>query len=756
MTRFRTAILLCLASAFSACTDVPVSHPPVTLAPATAQFRARGDYFEIDRGQGWQKFIVNGVDLAIAKPGYYPGDLAAKRDDYDRWLAGIAEMGTNVIRIYTLHYPVFYEAFRDWNVNHPDKPLYLLHGIWLDEREDGDYMTDSTALFEDEIRKDIDAIHGNADIAERFGKASGHYTADISPWLMAWLPGDEMDGNLVAKSNQLWAGYNEYKGRYLHMKKGGLPLEGWVAHEMDTVLAYEHDRYDVFRPIGWSSWPALDPIHHPTESPNFGQDIVDCDFGQFELVAPYDKGIFTSYHIYPFNPEFIIYDPHYDKTIDAFGAVNSYLGYMKDLKSRHKGLPVLVAEYGIPSSQGVAHVNPYAYNHGGYSEAEQADIVYDLYHACMEAGMAGTVAFEWIDEWFKRTWVTTPTMLPADRGRLWLDVMSPEENFGIVSYFPIPGWSKTVDGKADDWKADDFIAAEQSNQAMTGWPGTQSPHPDALMSVQLAADPAFLYLRIQLDTQKTPDLSQTPLLVGISTAEGDTGNHWLDTLFTEDNMNGVTLSTATDLGFESMVLLDGDTRELRIDAAYDPMPRINGEKKTGGTPVATQDGQFVLENQLVNNNAQYASMDVEIDGKQWLPPQKQYHPWGKLRIGNADQDTLANVQVGPNGVVEIRLPWHAIWVTDPSSRSILFDDPATPDWDVKVTEGIRVFVATAQKVQGNYLLWDAAPRDAVQGTTIALDKLPLFSWATWDTLPNVTERRKPLFYALKTAFAENP
>ena len=120
MSRSRLAILLSLAITWSACTDLPAPYPP---APVTVKFRAHGDYFEIDRGQGWQKFIVNGVDLAIAKPGYYPGDLAAQRADYDRWLAGIAEMGTNVIRVYTLHYPVFYEAFRDWNVNHPDKPL---------------------------------------------------------------------------------------------------------------------------------------------------------------------------------------------------------------------------------------------------------------------------------------------------------------------------------------------------------------------------------------------------------------------------------------------------------------------------------------------------------------------------------------------------------------------------------------------------------------------------------------------------------
>ena len=738
MWRFWLTILLALATCAAACTDVPA---PGASAPATAQFRTNGDFFEIDRGQGWQKFLIKGVDLAIAKPGYYPGDLAATRADYDRWLAGIAELGANVIRVYTLHYPVFYQAFRDWNVNHPDQPLYLMHGIWLDERTDGDYMSDSTALFEEEIRLDVDAIHGDVDIDERFGKASGHYDADVSPWLLSWLPGDEMDGNLVAASNQKWAGYNEYNGRFLHMKKGGLPIEGWVAHELDTVLSYEFDRWGVLRPIGWSSWPALDPIHHPTESPNFGQDVVDCNFAQFDLLAPYDKGIFASYHIYPFNPEFIIYDPGYDKTLDAAGAVNSYLGYMKDLKAHHPGVPVLVAEYGIPSSQGVAHINPYAYNHGGYSEADQANVVYDLYHSCLEAGMAGTVAFEWIDEWFKRTWVTTPTMLPADSGRLWLDAMSPEENFGILSYYPLPGWSKTVDGKPDEWTPDDFAAAQQA------------PQPGGLTRVQLAADPAILYLYVQLADDATPDLSKITMMIGISTAEGELGNHLLGALTAPDD---TTLATATGLGFESLVLLDGAIDELRVDATYDPMPKINGASKVGGTPVATTDGQFVLENQLVNNNAQYQSMDVEFDGKQWPPPPKQYHAWGTLKVGDSTQDTLANIAAGPHGVLEIRLPWHAIWVTDPSTRSILWDDPATPDWDVKVTEGIRVFVATAQKSGDHYRLLDAAPRAAVQGKTIAADGLPLFTWATWTTVPNVVERRKPLFYALKTAFAENP
>ena len=261
----------------------------------------------------------------------------------------------------------------------------------------------------------------------------------------------------------------------------------------------------------------------------------------------------------------------------------------------------------------------------------------------------------------------------------------------------------------------------------------------------------------QLADDATPDLSKLSMMIGISTAGGATGNTSLGGLQGPD---GATLTT-DGFGFESLVLLDGATDELRIDAAYDPMPKINGEKKTGGTPVATTNGQFVLENQLVNNNAQYQSMDVEVDGKQWPPPPKQYHAWGKLKVGDATQDTLANIAVGPHGVLEIRLPWHAIWVTDPSSRSILWDDPATPDWDVKATEGIRVFVATVEHVGDKYQLKHGVPKYTLNGPftdgwLILGNNLRLFTWATWDTVENVVERRKPVFYALKTAFAENP
>jgi len=742
--RLRLALpLVACCVGWAACSDAPA--PP----PGPVQFRASGDVFQIDRrdGKGWQRFFVAGVNLAIAKPGYFPAELPATREDYLRWFDGISAMNANTIRIYTLHFPLFYTTFREWNLAHGDDPLYLVQGVWLDEIEtcatpDGcDYITDRTAQLEQEVTYVIDAVHGHAKILARQGKAWGDFQADVSPWVMAMLPGHEMDGHFVKVSNALYAGYDTYAGRYVRMQKG-TPIEGWVAHALDFVAAYEWERYGQMRPVGWSNWPALDPIHHPTEPATFLQDTVDCDFGKFETVPPFDRGIFVSYHVYPFNPEFIIHDPGYKQTTSATGQVNSYLGYLKDLKDHHKGVPLLVAEFGIPSSFGVAHVNLSAYNHGGYNEAEQADIVVDQVQSCREAGAAGVVVFEWIDEWFKRTWTCTPTMVPPERGPFWYDVISPEESFGILSYYPVPGRSRRIDGLPGDWAAPGtFVVAEQQgiplSPAGDGWDLHRT-----LVGAWLAADPAFLFLRLALATDTVPSLDEVVLLVGLSTIEGQTGDRRMSLL--------PELQTAKDLGFESWLLIDKKAGILEVwtDDLYDPTPRLNGLTKQGGIPAGNDNGQFVLGAQLVNNDAQYIA-----EGKP-VTPEKKFYARGKLRLGDARLDTLAHLWPGDGGELEVRLPWHALWVTDPSTRKVLYDDPATKDvFDAQSTAGVQVVVLAAKRLaDGSLKIVDALPRGVWNGEPIAAAWLPTFAWEPWEHIV-VEERNKPLYTSLQALFA---
>ncbi len=760
-----TTLAACVAAGLGAC--LPACSDPGADAPIT-EFRAKGDRFELDRdGTGFRRWLPRGMNLAIAKPGFYPGELSASRDDYLRWFQGLREANVDLIRVYTLHYPVFYRALREWNLDHSEAPLYLLQGIWLDEIEHCttqekhvsgvtigcDYISEKTEQLEEEVAYVVDAVHGDTAIAERKGKAHGTYDADVSPWLMGLLPGHEMDGVAVRAGDLRYGDYTRYEGRYLRMDKGS-PTEGWVARGLDLVMTRCHERWGRDYPVGWSNWPALDPIVHPTEPTTFAQDVVQCDFGKYQPLRGFDRGVYVSYHVYPFNPEFIIHDPGYTKTVDSKGKVNSYLGYLLDLKANHKGVPLLISELGVPSSMGVAHVNEHASNHGGYNEVEQAAILVDQIDAAVAANAAGTIVFEWIDEWFKRTWVTNSTMLPADSGRLWYDVTSPEESFGVVSYWPVPGLSRAVDGKPSDWPApsaagsNTFALAEQPLQAAQPV-GDGKDALRSLASVQLAYDPAYLYLKIQLGPggAGTPEgatrLLDSVILVGLSTSAGATGDRRL--------LEVPALQTAPDLGFELWLTIDHAQKlyTLRVDDHYDPTPLLNGGGGKGGWPEPNDNGKFQLASHIVNNNAQYIAEAKPV------VPVKRYYQAGTLRYGDATVDTQSHVHAGPLGVVEVRLPWHALWITDPAGRHVLYKDPKVAGFAAKPTEGVQALVLSARRDAGGTLqVVDAAPRAAWQpGTPIPTSALPMYSWPTWTTVASV-ERRKPAFQALQARYAE--
>ena len=100
----------------------------------------------------------------------------------------IREAGYNTMRLYTLHYPRFYEELRHFNLEHPQDPLLVMHGIWLEENETASDLFLQSADFDQEIREVVAAVHGESVIASRPGKAHGSFTADISPWVIGFLP----------------------------------------------------------------------------------------------------------------------------------------------------------------------------------------------------------------------------------------------------------------------------------------------------------------------------------------------------------------------------------------------------------------------------------------------------------------------------------------------------------------------------------------------------------------------------------------
>ena len=80
----------------------------------------------------WSPLWIKAVNLGAALPGKYPSEFPPNDGTYDRWIKLIADMGSNTVRVYTIHPPHFYAALRNWNLAHSDRPLWLIHGVWAE------------------------------------------------------------------------------------------------------------------------------------------------------------------------------------------------------------------------------------------------------------------------------------------------------------------------------------------------------------------------------------------------------------------------------------------------------------------------------------------------------------------------------------------------------------------------------------------------------------------------------------------------
>ena len=150
-------------------------------------------------------------------PGHYPGELPATEEDYLRWFKQIDDMGANVIRVYTVHNPVFYSALVKYNRDKGDDPLYFMQGIWspeeqLIERKDA-YDEEIVQTFKAEISKAA-AVYGDINVEAKHGQSSGKYKVNAGKYLMAWHVGTEWDPTMVDNTNTVHKDVPRYEGSY--------------------------------------------------------------------------------------------------------------------------------------------------------------------------------------------------------------------------------------------------------------------------------------------------------------------------------------------------------------------------------------------------------------------------------------------------------------------------------------------------------------------------------------------------------------
>lgn len=583
------------------------------------------DFYVLDAQGAWQKTFLAGVDIGLGVPGSFPGEFAIGYDMYFDWLTQIGGMGANVIRVYTPQSPAFYHALYEYN-RVAATPLYLMQGVYMDESDVlkyGDVFAPGSVTIQD-MRQDIvdcvNMLHGNAVIGAKPGKASGVYQYDVSSYVIGWILGIECEAYLVDGTNQAHPEITDYKGEYVYTE-GASPFETFIAHMMDLAVTYETQHYRMQRPVAFTNWVTTDPLTHPNE-PFPDEDSAVIDVEHIKGVAAFTPGFFASYHVYPYYPDFLNY-PSGDPAVDE----DSYFAYLKSLSEYHS-MPVLVSEFGLPTSRGVTHINHLSgLNQGGNSEQRQGAGLVKMLDDIYRSGCMGGIVFAWQDEWFKTSW-NTMDFDDSNARNKWFNVESSEENFGVISFSAFP--SIHIDGEGGDW-----FGAETVGDMNVDW------------------DEAYLYLRVNKD-----DIFGQTYYVPIDTI-GDEGS---------DTYQGMTFQRAADF----VLVIDGaiNTR-LLIDPYYDPNYKLYGSVLFSAEELAGH---------AVNGSGNFNIVRQNISSKVLLPATGQVVPvqfWetGKMRYGNSnpdspDYDSLSDFCVGA-GFVEIRIPWMLLNFADPSSRKIL-------------------------------------------------------------------------------------
>jgi hypothetical protein len=613
-------------------------------------FATNQTHLTIWNGRDYEPFFVKGINLGVSLPGKFPGELEVSRAQYGEWFGLIKEAGFNNIRLYTLHYPHFYEVLDSFNLANAQNPLYFFQGVWLEEELQG-YVGDLyylTDFFYNEIEENIDCVHGNRVIPHRFGKAYGTYETDVSRWNMGYIIGREIYGQEIEYTNTVNAGIASFYGNHLAIENTR-PAEAWAVSALDHLISYEYSSYQVFRPVSLSSWPTLDPLDHPNE-PFPWEDAATMDLNEIILInAP--AGYFASYHIYPYYPSFVTHTAEYQEYEDNYG-MNPYLGYVTTLKQHYTNIPLIVAEYGIPSSWGSAKFGIGGMNHGGFDEVEQGEMNIRLLKSIEAANTGGGIYFAIFDEWFKRTWIDYVDFLP-ERRPLWFNVTSPEQNYGLLGFKTEPIY--------EPWES--FC--------------NECP----IQAIDVTSDHAFFHLSLHLDEPLTnPD----GIWISIDTYLPDVGESILP--------NGDVVTNRAEFALH----ITNHSAKLYVTQAFDISGFFRG----------ISENPEQLFRSIVSDGAPWKLVQWEIS---------TFSPYDVFYIGSLKLNYHFFPENSKDAVtifldrINIKIPWALLQFVDPSQRKVLHDNRSTNQIEYMESDGISVsvFYQGQEFTPQQRYLWDA-------------------------------------------------
>jgi hypothetical protein len=307
-------------------------------------------------------------------------------------------------------------------------------------------------------------------------------------------------------------------------------------------------------------------------------------------------------------------------------------------------------------------------DHGGQDEAQQDEQDARQLRNIHDANCAGGAAFEWLDEWWKRSWIVDDLALPYADYPIWHNVTNPEQNFGLLAFDPAQ-------------------------------PGFNGP-PLAIGSgrietIQATTDPEYFHVRVGLASGLS---AGETLAIGFDTYGDDVGESILP--------NGTQSARRSEL---ALVVSAPSQAQLYVTQAYDLFGMWFQSSTDSQLYHSTATDGAPWDSVRWENNVAHTSADGSLT---FFPEAIQ--PIGALRVRNADDPPSSRdaVVVTPQGL-DVRLPWTLLQFTDPTTSSVMDDDRSTPAIETAVSAGIAVSVALGAELletpRVSWTGWQSAP-----------------------------------------------
>lgn len=621
----------------------PYPAPEKTIASAdftvTLNARTSGGYFYLNRSGTWTCTFLKGVNIGLTLPTTDLNNPDIPYGTYLDWFAKIAAMNANTVKVYTEMNPDFYNALYDYNQKHSDAPLYLLQGIWFNEddmTEVGDAYGEDGKIgkeFQKAAEETVDIIQGNCRGISYGNIRNAVYAKDVSAYTVGFVMGLEWTPDFVSATNKNHPGLNQYQGRYLQTQDAS-PFEAFLCEAGDSLITYETEHYTAQHPVAFLNWPTTDVLTHSNE-PFPEEDAVSVDTEHIHATDAYAAGLFAAVDVYPYYPEFLNYQPEYLAYRDPTGNSDPFRAYLRDLRKQYC-VPVIVAEFGVSTSRGVAHESAMGYNQGGVTETEQGNMDLSMMQDIAKEQYAGAMIFSWQDEWFKQTW-NTVKYAPEDAAQRTVNEQSAEQHYGILAYDP---------GETE--------SAAYPDGDLSEWNGEQPVVSGGDTSASMKTDEGYLSLLVRVNSGFS--LEQDSLAVGISlTGRGST------------RADSFHLSFSQPADF--LLVLDGKENTRLLTDAYDDLFYYQYCVTKGVFPVSQ--GIPSRNSGIFNPIRMFLSNEIilPVTGQKISPQDIEA---GKLRFGNAnpqstDYDSLADFTFA-DGAFEVRIPWYLLNVLNPAER----------------------------------------------------------------------------------------